>query len=190
MIKNDMLYYLAIFVICLIVTNITSSIYASFMIYTDVALGLLVMFIGLAVGRSAFAFTNLFSATENEELTISEDNYTTRLSISAFISAFLSLYGSVQGEMLYDAAMWDVENQKYFDEPSLSYLDIFIAPFEMLTDLFNPIDGWLILWWDYFTYSFLILSTDGIVAITSIGFYALAVYFGYNSAWGTRYSWF
>ena len=58
MIKNDMLYYLAIFIICLIVTNITSSIYASFMIYTDVALGLLVMFIGLAVGRSAFAFAS------------------------------------------------------------------------------------------------------------------------------------
>ena len=61
MIKNDMLYYLAIFVICLIVTNITSSIYTSFMIFTDVALALLVIFIGLAVGRSAFAFTNLFS---------------------------------------------------------------------------------------------------------------------------------
>lgn len=185
MIKNDMLYYLAIFVICLIVTNITSSIYASFMIYTDVAFGLLVMFIGIAVGRSAFAFTNFFSI-ENDELTISEDNYTTRLSISAFISAFLSLYGSVQGDILYDAAMWDDVNQKYFDVPSLSYLDIFIVPFQVFTDLF----GWLLIWWDYFTYYFLILSTDGIVAVTSIGFFALAVYFGYNSAWGTRYSWF
>ena len=65
MIKNDMLYYLAIFVICLIVANLSSSIYASFMIYTDVALGLLVVFIGLAVGRSAFAFTNLFSVLFN-----------------------------------------------------------------------------------------------------------------------------
>ena len=186
MIKNNMLYYLLIFLVCLIVANITSSIYASFMIYTDVALALLVMFIGIAVGRSAFAFTNLFSA-ENDQLTISEDNYTKRLSISAFISAFLSLYGSVQGDILYDTAMYDYENNQMLEEPALSYFEVFTAPFQFLIN--DPV-GYILLEIDYIVFYFQSLSTDGMYGVLSIGFLAGAIYFGYNSAWGTRYSWF
>ena len=186
MIKNDMLYYIVTFVICLIVANITSSIFASFMIFSGVGLGLLVMFIGLAVGRSAFAFTNLFSL-ENNELTISEDNYTKRLSISAFISSFASMYGAILGEMLYDSAMYDNEKQLYVDEKMLSYFDVFIMPFDQL--IFNFL-GLMTREIEYVIYYFQMLSVDGMYAITSIGFLALAVYFGYNSALGTRYSWF
>ena len=186
MIKNDMLYYLAIFVICLIVANLSSSIYASFMIYTDVALGLLVVFIGLAVGRSAFAFTNLFSA-ENNELTINEDNYTTRLSVSSFMSALLSIYGSVQGDILYNTAMYDVENDQMLEEPILSYFEVFTSPFQFL--IYDPV-GYILLEIDYIIFYFQSLSTDGMYGVVSIGFLAAAVYFGYNSAWGTRYSWF
>ena len=186
MIKNDILYYLAIFIICLIVANITSSIFASFMIFSGVGLGILVMFIGLAVGRSAFAFTNLFSS-ENNELTISEENYTTRLSISSFISSFSSMHGAILGEMLYDTACYDNEKLQYVEEPMLSYVDVFTIPFEQLIFNFFGLMGREI---EYLIYYFQMLPVDGTYAVTSIVFLALAVYFGYNSAWGTRYSLF
>ena len=188
MIKNNMLYYLLIFLVCLIVANITSAIYASVMIFSGVGLGIFVIFIGLAVGRSAYAFTNLFSA-ENNELTISEDNYTTRLSVSAFISAFLSIYGVILGDVLTIVAYYDTETDQFVDYVSTGFFEIFIYPFIYF---FNSIDlAWMIeLLGAVFKGYFTSLSSDPAFGIMSILFLGIAVYFGYNSAWGTRYSWF
>ena len=190
MIKNNMLYYLSIFAVCLIVTNITSAIYSSVMIFSGVGLGIFVIFIGLAVGRSAYAFTNLFSA-ENNELTISEDNYTTRLSVTAFISAFFSFFGVILGDVLNIIAYYEYDPGigEVVEKSTFSYLEIFIYPF---ISYFSAEGLGFMLGMMYATFInyFASFSSDPVYGIMSLLFLGIAVYFGYNSAWGTRYSWF